>query len=138
MKQKSILRYIFLAATILISCVKKDVVENAGLIGKWRLTEVYDGYGNGGNYTWKNVPKENTHLLVFTTDGKYERNENAGGAFQKCSGTFQLLADNKLEVNSSCQTITEHMKISELSPHILIIDRSGIEGVVRYKYVSEK
>lgn len=134
-KMKKVLFYLLLSTLTFSSC-KKDT--NNGLLGKWKLIEVYDGYGNGGNFKWNTVSTDNSHTLDFTNNGQYFRKENKNGNNQDCSGTYLLQSDNTLEINSNCNTVTEKMKISELSSVLLIIDRQVIEGKIRYKYSATK
>jgi hypothetical protein len=119
-----------------ISCKKS--VENNGLIGNWKLVEQYNGYVNGGNFQWNSVPSANSHILSFTASGDYQRTETINGTQFNCAGTYLLQADNTLEINSSCNTVTEKAFVSELTSKVLIIDRSVIEGVIRYKYSASK
>lgn len=137
---KSTLLYIFtvLILTTASSCKKTERIENVGIVGKWQLKEVFDAYVNGGNFTWNSVLIDDSHTLTFTKDRHYVRKENINGNYQDCNGTYNLQTSNMLEVNSSCNTATEKMFISELTPHSLIIDRSGIEGKLRYKYSASK
>lgn len=134
-------QYILTLATIMIliaivSC--KKTVENNGLIGNWKLIEQYDGYANGGNFQWNKIPSENSHILSFTSDGRYRKDETSGTNQNNCIGTYVLQPDNKLEINSTCNTAIERALVSELTSKTLILDRSGIEGVIRYKYSSTK
>ncbi|HUC82198.1 MAG TPA: hypothetical protein VMR70_14940 [Flavisolibacter sp.] len=132
---------IFLAFSVLLlfSCKKEgQAFENEGLHGKWRLTERFDGYGNGGGFKWHKVAFDNSHSLEFTASKSYTKRENISGSFQECTGTYQHLPDNTLEINSNCQTITERAKISELTSKKLIIDRQGREGIIRYQYTPER
>ncbi|MFC4262650.1 hypothetical protein ACFOWM_07165 [Ferruginibacter yonginensis] len=117
------------------SSCKKDNVNN-GIIGKWKLIEVYDGYANGGNFQWNNISNDYSHSLEFSENGQYLRQENINGNNQQCIGTYILQTDNNLEINSNCNTAIEKMKISELTTTILIIDRQVIEGKIRYKYTT--
>lgn len=131
--------YILSLGTIMIlvatvSC--KKTVENSGLIGKWKLIERYNGYFNGGNFQWNRVPPQNSHTLTFTSDGKYTKKEGTSSTQNNCIGTYILHSDNKLEINSNCNTGTERAVVSDLTSKKLILDRSGIEGVIRYKYSS--
>ena len=122
----------------MLSCNKKQSMENNGLVGKWKLIEIYNGYANGGDFSWHIVSIEDSHNLEFTGIGVYKRRENLNGNFQQCLGTYQLLPDNNIEVNTNCYITVEKMIISNLTNQNLIIDRSGIEGVIRYKYNAEK
>ena len=116
---------------LLISC-KKDSDNN--ILGKWKLVEVYDGYVNGGNFRWNNVANENSHTLEFSANGQYLRKENQNGNVQQCVGTYTVDTENLLEINSSCNTVTEKIQITELTSASLIIDRQVREGKIRYKY----
>jgi len=128
---------LYLVSIILLtisSCKKADNIENIGLNGKWQLVEVFDGYVNGGNFSWKNVPNDDSHVLTFTANGQYIKRENKNGNFRECLGTFQIQSNDIIEINSNCNTVLENLIISELTNKILIIDRQVIEGKIRYKY----
>lgn len=120
----------------IFSCKKS--VENNGLVGNWKLVEQYDGYANSGNFQWNSVPSANSHILSFTASGSYQKTEIINGTTNNCTGTYLLQADNKLEINSTCNTVTERDFVSELTSKTLILDRSGIEGKIRYKYSASK
>ena len=132
---------LFLISLLLVtisSCKKATNIENSGLIGKWQLVEVFDGYANGGTFSWKNVSNDNSHMLTFTTNGQYIRKESLNGNFKECLGTFQVQPNSNIEVSSNCNTVVEKLIISELTSTTLIIDRQGIEGKIRYKYSATK
>jgi hypothetical protein len=133
--------FLYLISILLMticSCKKTDKIENSGLNGKWQLVEIYDGYTNGGSFSWKYVSNDNSHILTFTVNGQYIRKENLNGNFRECLGTFQVQPNNIVEVNSNCNTVTENLIISEQTSTTLIIDRQGIEGKIRYKYSPTK
>jgi hypothetical protein len=123
--------YLLFCVLAFSSCKKES---NDGIIGKWKLVEVYNGYANGGNFQWNNISNENSHTLEFSSNGEYLREENINGNNQQCVGTFTLQTDNIIEIFSNCNSVTEKKKISELSSSLLIIDRQVIEGIIRYKY----
>ncbi len=127
----------FLFLVVLSSCKKTEGIQNQGIVGNWLLTEVYDGYANGGSFKWNNVSLEDSHTLTFTPDGKFTRQENETGNFQKCSGTYEFLY-SKVVVSTFCEILPDTLTISELKPTSLIIDRQGIEGTIRYKYKATK
>lgn len=118
------------------SCRKS--VENNGLVGNWKLVEQYNGYLNGGNFQWKSVPEKDSHSLSFSTNNKYQKKEMINGAVFNCVGTYLLKPDNKLEINSDCNTSIEEVVVSELTSKTLILDHSGTEGIIRYKYSASK
>lgn len=127
-----------LILTTFSSCKKTGSIENVGIVGKWQLKEVFDGYANGGHFHWNNVSKGDSHTLEFVDNGQFFRKENKNGNFQNCTGTYHLQTDNNLEINSNCNTTIEEMKVSELTSTTLIINRQGIEGTIRYKYSAIK
>lgn len=138
MKLRSLLIFIALILTTILSCKKTNNIENVGLIGKWQLKEVFNGYANGGDYKWNIVAVDNSHTLTFGQNGQYILKENVNGNNQECIGTYSLQTSNNLEVNSNCSMLTEKMFISELTANSLILDREGIEGKIRYKYSASK
>lgn len=133
MKKNIIAIFSILLLSVISSCKKTETFKNNGIIGKWLLTEVYDGYVNGGHFKWNAVGIENSHTLEFTPEGKFTRQENENGNFQKCSGTYEFLY-SKVVVNTYCEILPDTLNISELKPTSFIIDRQGIEGTIRYKY----
>lgn len=141
MKSSLLLIFVVHLLTTTSSCKKTEKIENVGIVGKWQLKEVYDGYVNGGTFRWNSVSFANAHSLLFTQNGLYEKKENISGNNQVCTGTYSLQTTNNLEVleiNSSCNTTIEKMFISELTTNSLIIDMSVIEGKIRYKYSASK
>jgi hypothetical protein len=78
--------------------------------------------------------EENSHTMDFTGDQHFFRKENQGGNFQECTGSYQLLANNKLEINSSCHVTPYQVTLSELNGSTMIIDLQGYEGIIRHKY----
>ena len=135
-------RWLFILAALILaaisSCKKTETIENVGIIGKWQLKEIFDGYVNGGHFQWNNVSKDNSHFLKFEDNGQFFRKENKNGNFQECTGTYHLDTNNNLEINSNCSTTAEEMKVSELTATILIINIQVIEGTIRYKYSAIK
>ncbi|NJN33991.1 MAG: hypothetical protein HC817_06835, partial [Saprospiraceae bacterium] len=119
----------------LASCKKE---KTNPILGNWKLIKVFDGYFNGGNFQWNNVPDESSKTLIFSENGEYRQKESYNRAYKQCIGTYSLKPDNTLEVNSNCNLGTEKMKISEISSTLLIIDRQVREGVIRFKYIPTK
>ena len=108
MKVRLLIFYTTLLFLTTISC--KKPVQNNGLIGNWKLVERYDGYLNGGNFRWNSVSSANSHILSFTASGNYLRTETINGTQFNCAGTDLLQADNKLEINSSCNSgLNKHL-----------------------------
>ena len=124
-------------AIFLFACKKENVAVNNGLIGKWRLAEIYNGYVNGGTYTWQTVKDENAHSLLFAADGQYMKKQSSRDTFPQCAGIYRLVAVNRIDIESSCQTVTETLQISELEKRSLVIDYLVREGTIRYKYTAE-
>ncbi len=135
MKQCSIIMYAAILALGFLSCKKTEVIKNNGIVGSWLLTEMYYGYANGGDFKWHAVDYKNSHTMTFTDDKKYREKDNSGNN-PDCLGTYVVQSPTLLIVNSNCSTMPVDMNISELTPQILIIDMQGIEGKIRYKYLS--
>ncbi len=119
----------------LASCKKETVLKNETIVGKWKLVQTYDGYGNGGSFTWTNTPENYSKQIEFTATGQFYESYNLGGSLQTCTGTYQILADSTLEKKSSCSTMTESNKISKKSNTILILNYQGREGLMKEKYI---
>ena len=119
--------------TILSSC-KKDKTQNDRILGNWKLVENYDGYANGGTFTWHAVANDDSHILTFSPNGQYKKIQNFNGS-QECMGTYTLLNSVNLEINSNCNTVTQKVTISELTQTTLIIDEQVREGKIRDKYL---
>lgn len=119
---------------LIASCRKDTIVKNNGLVGKWKLVQIYSGYVNGGSITWDPVSESNSHILLLTENSQYKKT----GVGWECVGSYQLLPNNNLAVNSNCNTTTEQATITQLSPGSLIIDYSVIEGGIRYRYLATK
>lgn len=123
--------YSIIICFIISGC--SDDNNKPGIVGEWKLTEIYDGYANGGNFTWTSVPDTYYEFINFTSNGQYFKSGDLDGTQTQCNGTYQLLPDNILQIESSCQTVLVNHKI-ELTEKTLIIDIQVIEGVIRRKY----
>ncbi len=135
--KSTLLVALFTVTLFSVSSCKKPI-ENNGLVGNWELTAIYDGYVNGGSFKWNVVPSSHSHTLSFTTNGNYTRKDNINGNPTPCTGTYVLQNSNDLEISSSCNNGLEKGFVSELTATVLIIDRMGIEGKIRYKYAASK
>jgi hypothetical protein len=133
---KNLFLIIVCMITVLTSCKKENEVKNDGLIGKWQLVATLDSF-NGGS-TWVNVPAQAAHTLEFKTDGSFLKLEIPGGINAICTGEYLSLPDNMIKVNSPCNPPNEMIKISALSPTQIILDRHGIEGIIKFKYKAVK
>lgn len=112
-------------------------LENNGMYGKWRLTEVFAGYTNGGDFKWHKVDLANSHSFEFTANGDFTRVGNAGEGNPVCTGTYQVFPDNKIQFFANCNVFGRGY-LTESTNTSLIIDIQVIEGVLRYKYKTEK
>ena len=70
------MKIIFLLSTLVLlavctSCNKENVIKNNGIYGKWQYKEVYDGYFNGGNFTWTKITTDNSHTREFKNNGQF-------------------------------------------------------------------
>ena len=131
---KKHLLIILLFPIIFFSCQKEEIAANGDLTGRWLLVETYDGYVMGGSFTWHPVDFQHSHYLQFSASGNYELENNYTDPSPLCTGTYQVLPDSTLAINSNCNTTTERGKISLLTNKNLIIDHQVIEGTIRQKY----
>jgi hypothetical protein len=132
---KSTLTLTSLLWLIFSSCSKETVLKNETIIGKWKLTQMYNGYVNGGDFKWKNTMPGFSKEIEFFATGEFEEQNNLGGSPLVCTGTYHLFPGSILEKNSSCQTAIETLTISEQTSTVLVINYHVIEGVFKEKYV---
>ena len=125
--------YIFLFSIFLFSCEKE---ANNTIYGKWVMSEIFNGYANGGDFKWIGVSKENSHVIELAANGGFIRTENTNGNNLQCKGTYLLGSDSTLEINTNCNTVPERFKLTESSKNVIILDMRVREGVIRYKYVN--
>ena len=119
------------------ACSKEPSIQNDGIAGKWRLVKQYEGYVNGGTFTWQTIGVDDSNTLTFLQNGEYRKKANAGGNFQECAGTYTLQS-SALEINSNCNSSFEKLLITELTTTSLILDEPVIEGKIRYQYTATK
>lgn len=131
---KVILSAACLVGSLLFSCRKGPAPDRKTLEGRWELSETFDPYGPPGSRTGSPAPAESRHTIEFGTGGQYARAEGAAGNFQRCFGTYRLIHQKDLVLYSTCAPPVESVTISELTGEELVIDRTGTEGVIRYKY----
>ncbi|HAO03104.1 MAG: hypothetical protein IPO46_09270 [Chitinophagaceae bacterium] len=136
------MKIIFLLSTLVLlavctSCNKENVIKNNGIYGKWQYKEVYDGYFNGGNFTWTKITTDNSHTREFKNNGQFIQKEDKNGDYRVCTGNFQYQTDS-LYINSNCISTMQVNFVSELTATTLIIDQPVDEGVIRLKYVAIK
>ncbi len=122
-------------APFLFACKKQKAVKDNNLYGKWKLIEIYDKYGSGETNGWHDVTRDGLQQIEFTLNGGYKKTENIGATSRQCSGTYKMPAQNKVEINSTCDPAIESLTISELTNETLITDQIGTEGIIRFKYI---
>lgn len=121
------------------SCKKEEefpynFTENKGIVGKWIKTEMFDGYANGGSFTWSKVNTEYTDTLQFEQGDKYRQTFPSHTNYRVCIGIYTVTTTDSLIIASNCNVGSYGTKITELTSNTLIIDHQGIEGVIRDKY----
>lgn len=132
---KTILSLTLLSLLIFSSCSKDSVLSNQSIIGKWKLTETYSGYANGGNFSWTPVPAEYSKQVEFFGNGQFTEITNYNGNTDTCSGNFVLSTDSLLQRNTDCSPYPVNRKISEHTSLQLVLDHNVIEGVIKEKYI---
>ena len=101
--------------------------------GRWQLTASFSGYVNGGDFKWHDTPKGQT--VEFKSDGSFEMLDATN---PPCTGKYELLPEQKIKLNISCQQYEVQWAFSELTDSNLIFDFQGREGTIRKKYVRLK
>ncbi|MCC5928066.1 MAG: hypothetical protein JJU28_02370 [Cyclobacteriaceae bacterium] len=127
--------FLFISIGFLFVNCSDDEFINHEIVGEWALAEVFNGYVHGGNFKWTPVAESHIHIIRFTADGKFFENIDSPYTQGDCYGTFRLLPENILEIDSSCQTVLLRNEI-EVSRDILIINIQVRGGLIREKYVS--
>lgn len=126
--------FIAIIFTLFSSCKKSQLFTNATLVGKWKLTEVFYGYFNGGDFKWHNYQQDKK--INFSLNDNYEEIEMYNGTEHKCVGTYNIQQNSIITFNTSCGTTPYDLKLSEQTTTNIIIDAQVIEGTIRYKYVA--
>ena len=126
--------FIAMILTLFSSCKKSQLFTNTTLVGKWKLTEVFYGYTNGGDFQWHQYLYDKK--IIFSQNNMYEEIEMYNGTEHKCVGTYNIQQNNIITFNTSCGTTPYYLKLSEQITTNIIIDAQVIEGTIRYKYVA--
>ncbi len=125
---------ILILFSLLFSSCNDDENIKTKIVGEWKLVEVFNGYVHGGDFKWTAVSNTYSDTIRFTANGKYFKNiRSEGEEWQRCIGTYKLLPDSILEIESSCQLYPIQHEI-ELTQETLIFNIQVIEGVIREKY----
>jgi hypothetical protein len=110
--------------------MQNDVTPQPQLFGKWKATEQYNGYMNGGDFQWNAI--QTSEFLEFKQNGDFIKTtlDNT-----PCTGKFSWQqAAKKIELKMSCQVNKVVQPYSELNDNILILDMQGREGIIHLKY----
>ena len=116
---------------LFISC-KKDNKGNS-IIGKWQVTDYFDGYTAwGGCNCWKPATAALKHTVEFYGNGTYKLTPPPISSFSGCTGAYQLKNDSTLRWNR-CGSDESDVKIS-FEPGSLLIEEPPQGGFYIYKY----
>jgi hypothetical protein len=122
------LRFIFVCFILPISfysCKKDNEVH---ITGKWISQEYYNGYVDGGDFTWHSIDDQYKRTIEFTSDGRYF--EATG--FGSCNGTYTV-TNHDIIINTSCGLYSSSFYFG-LRTNILIFNNFVREGFVKIKY----
>jgi hypothetical protein len=123
-----------IVSILLCACSDEAEVIDDLLIGKWKLTEIFDGYANGGTFRWNEVPGIYTEIIEFGSNREYLESIDDNQQQQQCTGEYRILSETLLELSSSCQTEAIQIQINKINRTTLLLYSQGREGVLRYKY----
>ena len=130
-----LLLFVLSISTISLSCKKEtDTNESNGIVGTWKLIETFNGYANGGSFTWTPVSIDYVEQIQFNASNQYTKYTASQASVQNCVGTYLLKANRSLDINSNCNTTTETKEVTELTSTTLILNEQVREGYIRYKY----
>jgi hypothetical protein len=126
-----------LVVTLFMFSCKKEKTNNTSLVGKWKLTGIYQGYTMGGCFCWVDIPSAYADQLEFLIMGKYKLTKSLLASSTGCSGNYRVLTDSTIAITYDCQAdpTQEITRKYSRTFNELIIDYQRIEGVVRYKYI---
>ena len=126
---------LFLSIVFLVACKKNNDVDS--LVGKWRLTEIYNGYAMGGCFCWIQVGPDVADHLEFSSLGRYKLTKSLLSSSTGCSGRYRVVNDTTIVLTYDCQADPDKEYNRKFTKTIyeLTIDYQTIEGVIRYRYV---
>ena len=119
---------------LLVACNKSGAqLKNAGLIGKWELTEYFYSPGDAGS--WHLADASTKHTVEFRTDKSFEC---SGSGYNGAIG-YNLLDSNKLELILPTQipsTLECYYEIKDGGATLILSPVGCIEGCSnKYKAV---
>lgn len=121
--------FIFL---LFISC-GKDGYHSFSMLGKWQLTEIYDGHTAwGGCSCWEATTAGTQHTVEFTVNGTYRITPSPISSVPGCTGEYERKNDSTL-VWGRCGTNEYEAKTSYADGFLLIEERL-FAGLYIYKY----
>ena len=135
---KKILAFLLLAFTFLSAC-KKDKSGKVLLLGKWKLTEYYNGYP-ANCYCWQTISPSEYDLFEFSFTGAYKIKYVTTGVFgrslETCKGTYSILNDSTMVLNNCNygQSAGSDMKFF-ITTDTLIFQYPKSQGVQKFKFV---
>jgi hypothetical protein len=126
-----------LISFVVASCTKDNVTDEEQLSGKWRLVETFNGYANGGDFTWNPVSIDYLELVEFKENGQYAKFVSFSGSVQNCIGSYNYSPGQSLQINSSCNQSAQILQVTELANATLILNSQVREGYIGYKYARQ-
>lgn len=124
----------------LVSCKKDDVSQpqNDGLIGKWKLVEIYVDPGGGAK--WQKVEQYASSVVEFKADGGFS--EKKGEIYSSINqhDTYVLLPDQKIQMSARDSVRFPYKAVwtySDLTPTSLTLSYECFEACSG-RYVSVK
>ena len=126
--------FLFLLLPLFFAC-KKDTVNT--LVGKWKLTEIYDGDRNTGCLCWTSIPDSMAPTLEFKVMNRYTVTEPITFSINDCSGTYEIADDTTIAITECRNPDAEHRRKYLRTANTLIIDEPVALDVMRYKYLKQ-
>jgi len=132
---KSLYLIFLLTFGLFISCSKTDnqQKQETSLVGTWQLIEVYEAFGENGNWN----PLEDGYFYTFNEDGTMSSNR-----FNCQTGIYEIemnenLEQRKITISFNCNG-TQHqgtLRMPFMEEYLILIDEISCDEGCAEKYV---
>jgi hypothetical protein len=123
--------FVIMASLLCLTSCKKENLSQS-LVGKWKAVERFNGYADGGDFTWKEVPNTYQFIIEFFNNGQYIETDPSGATY---SGSYQLINNNQIRFIATGSTGYSDLYFALLPNANLIINYQVREGVIKEKYI---
>ena len=108
MKKIKIFLIIFSLCAFKCSDENSPVLENNGLVGKWKLTEYLADPGDGSG-KWQPATDDYSHIIEFHADGQFTEIKGKAQSSIPLYKGYKLKGDNQIEMLRIDESIPSHI-----------------------------